>query len=177
MVRLRDDDERVESENLLRPHDRVERAEARVVADDLRLGNARLHERRLHVGRLVVCFDVVVAAHDEAVHLARLVELRRRHDPPREVEVGKSVGKRLAAAEHHARAQTWKRGNRLGIEHAAARREAYGKRCATPRQERGDDSTQPKPYQLSSIESHRHIISNISNAGTRPTRLHAAFHR
>ena len=58
---LRNDNERIKPKHLLRPHDRIKRAKSRIVADDAIRRNARLGKRLLHVRRLVILLDMVVA--------------------------------------------------------------------------------------------------------------------
>ena len=98
---LRDNEEGVESEDCLGADDGVEGAETRVVAHDAVLGNAGRDERALHVGRLVIAFDVVVAADDQRLHAPRLPKFRRSSDASLEKEVAAPVAEPFRAAQHY----------------------------------------------------------------------------
>ena len=100
---LRDDGEAVLPENLLGPHDGVERTESGIVEHDAVGRHPVGHQRIAHAGGLVVVAVVIVAAHQNIVNLARLEQPGRSLDTIVEVVVMgplRSNGRRAQQQPH-----------------------------------------------------------------------------
>src|SRR6185503_6100393 len=85
-----------DSQSLLAKHfpgadNGIESAEARVIQGDCRLWDSQRHQRLLHIGRLVVCLHMVVAAYQQVPHLAFAVKVGRSLDATGEVTIDVSM--------------------------------------------------------------------------------------
>jgi len=82
----------IDPEDLLGPHARRPRVEAREVPHDLRHRHPAVHQVLPHHGRLVVVRPGVVAGHQNDRHLAPLVQVEGDVQAPRQVRRRLSAG-------------------------------------------------------------------------------------